>query len=151
MTSMPERTTGGAAGVAVSDKRPAIVAGGLSEVGRTGSGRTILDGKTSSKTFRHEGRQIIEEPLERWRANASRLGIAQLKSLIMRIQVAINAFDFSKQVSDADRLDNEAALEALVRRQAILQHILIARGYHKQSDSGDFNKWLDGAKPKRVF
>ena len=84
-----------------------------------------------------------------FRRKAEALPVSSLKALILRIQTAINGIDLSKGMDQEQTEQNTAALEALVRRQSILQGVLIRRKQLTHADSGDFSKFLEQAKPAR--
>ena len=84
-----------------------------------------------------------------FRKKAWALPTSSIKALILRIQAAINGIDLSKGMDKEQAEQNTLAMEALVRRQSILQGVLVARKQLTHQDSGDFSKFLEQAKPAR--
>ena len=133
-----------AAARAKKPKRPALVAGGLGVNARAGSGEFI-----SPRIYRGDGALAATEHLGVFRKKAWALPTSSIKALILRIQAAINGIDLSKGMDKEQAEQNTLAMEALVRRQSILQGVLVARKQLTHQDSGDFSKFLEQAKPAR--
>ena len=125
-------------------KSPAIVAGGLGVNARAGSGEFV-----SSRIYRGDGVLAATEHLGVFRRKAETLPTSSVKALVLRIQTAINGIDMAKGKDKEQAEQDAAALEALVRRQSILQGVLIRRKQLTHADSGDFSKFLEQAKPAR--